>query len=314
LFNWLEKTGAERGLQWSEIGLLVFAALVAIGLIGEYKKPQSERWKGLSDAFEMLVIIGVVGEVIFDGLIFGFSGRLTVIQDTAVEQATISASAATKNAGIANKAAGEANERAGKADERAGLANKAAGEAYKLAGEANERAGQAHERAGQLEVRAEEVRQENLKLQRQVVDLRTRQAEQEKKISVRDISDANQEIFTGSIAGNKRPITLILPDDQEARAYGDERVKPMLQGAGFVVKPEDLKGTSKYVGIIVCDNGAQEVKIFQALRKAKIQARLFSERKKDRPDFCNQPFAGAQTARVFVGQRPVPIVTRQRQK
>ena len=63
MFDWFDKRGAEIGLELSELGLLIFAALVAIGLIGEYKKERDERWKGWSSAFERLVIIGVIGEV-----------------------------------------------------------------------------------------------------------------------------------------------------------------------------------------------------------------------------------------------------------
>jgi hypothetical protein len=119
LFTSLSKVGAERGLLWSEIGLLLVSAVVAAGLIGEYRKSRDERWKGLSDTFELMVIIGVVGEIVFDGLIFGFSGRLSVIQDAAV-------AAATAEAGRANEAAAEANKVAGIANEAAGIANERA--------------------------------------------------------------------------------------------------------------------------------------------------------------------------------------------
>jgi hypothetical protein len=42
-----------------------------------------------------------------------------------------------------------------------------------------------------------------------------------------------------SIEGRQRTITLILPDDQEARAFGAERVQPTLKKAGFTVNIED---------------------------------------------------------------------------
>lgn len=116
-----EKLAADSHLFWSEMGLLIVAGLVAVGLIGEFRKEASERWKRWYSAFELLVIIGVTGEVLFDGLIFAFSGQLTALQDKAVEKATIAASTATTNAGSANALAGQAIERAAKTNERAAI-------------------------------------------------------------------------------------------------------------------------------------------------------------------------------------------------
>lgn len=124
MFDWFDKRGAEIGLELSELGLLIFAALVAIGLIGEYKKERDERWKGWSSAFERLVIIGVIGEVVFDGFIFGFSGRLSILQETAIAEAKITASASIARAGEAYSLGGAAHAIAAKLERESDLLKK----------------------------------------------------------------------------------------------------------------------------------------------------------------------------------------------
>ena len=59
------KSSTTFGLNASELALLIFGVILVIGLIGEYKVP--ERDKRLMKVFEMLVIIGVAGELLADG-------------------------------------------------------------------------------------------------------------------------------------------------------------------------------------------------------------------------------------------------------
>ena len=269
LFESFGKEGAETGVNWSEGLLLGFGALLVIGLVGEWRKAKDERWRGFADTFELMVIIGVAGELFFDGLIFGFSGRLSRIQDQAVQ---------------------EANDNSLRAYGRAVSAELGVGNAYKLAGEANKIAAEAYERAAKLEN-----------------DLaRTRRL-----LEVRVITDDQRETFAQNIKGRRRQIILILPDDQEPRAYGDEVVSPMLRKSGFLVKLDDLHGTSKYSGLIVCENSGGEVNLYKALQRAKIPSRLFRHDMKERPEFCSRSFGEQDTFRIFVGQRTAPKTGRQ---
>lgn len=75
----LAKDAATLWLEFSELALLLFGLLLVVGLMGEAAK--SEKWKARHRIFEILVIIGVAGELLADGGIFGFSKRLQVISD-----------------------------------------------------------------------------------------------------------------------------------------------------------------------------------------------------------------------------------------
>jgi hypothetical protein len=103
----LSKSATTSALDWSELALLVFGIILVAGLVGEYRtlEPHSQRMK----FFEMLVIIGVAGELLGDGGIFLFSTHLQTISE--IEVARLG-----KDAGEARKAAGEAQERAAKAE------------------------------------------------------------------------------------------------------------------------------------------------------------------------------------------------------
>src|SRR5438034_10605055 len=82
------KSSAAFWLGMSEWALLVFGALLVVGLIGEYridhgKCPKFKKRKWL---FELFVIVGVAGELFGDGGIFLFSGHLQTIADREIEQ------------------------------------------------------------------------------------------------------------------------------------------------------------------------------------------------------------------------------------
>jgi hypothetical protein len=113
----LSKSSTSTALNWSELALLVFGIVLVIGLVGEYKtlEPHSRRMK----LFEMLVIIGVLGELLGDGGVFLFSNQLQVISDKEIAEAIrsagdakLSAEAAREAARIAQGAADDVSNRA----------------------------------------------------------------------------------------------------------------------------------------------------------------------------------------------------------
>jgi hypothetical protein len=94
----LSKHATSLALNASEVALLVFGVLLVIGLLGEYSK--SERWKRYLKAFELLVILGVAGELVADGAIFSLSAHLQTLSDVEVARlhnAAESANATAKN-------------------------------------------------------------------------------------------------------------------------------------------------------------------------------------------------------------------------
>lgn len=74
----LSKSATSIALNISEFALLLFGLLLVVGLIIEYKTEHGGRWMKIG---EMLVIIGVAGELLGDGGIFLFSSHLQTIAD-----------------------------------------------------------------------------------------------------------------------------------------------------------------------------------------------------------------------------------------
>jgi hypothetical protein len=86
-FDSLPKSVALACQHWAEIALLVAAAIIVIGLIGELKS--MVRWTTWVRWATPLVAIGVGGELLADGVLFGASERIQTIEDQnllAVEQ------------------------------------------------------------------------------------------------------------------------------------------------------------------------------------------------------------------------------------
>ncbi len=86
LLEWLGKAGSEKLLILSELLLLVFALLVAIGVLGETTK--STRWQPWHHAFGIIVFIGVAGEMVADAGVFISSSRLQELQEGEVAELT----------------------------------------------------------------------------------------------------------------------------------------------------------------------------------------------------------------------------------
>lgn len=71
---WMSKESSSVALDTSEWLLLIFGALLGIGIIGEYA--QRKWWKDRIRYWQICVIVGVLGELLSDGSIFLFSRRL----------------------------------------------------------------------------------------------------------------------------------------------------------------------------------------------------------------------------------------------
>jgi hypothetical protein len=77
----LSKSTTVICLDLSEWALLVFGALLVVGLVIEYRAAHGSR---LMKIGEMLVIIGVLGELLGDGGIFVFSNQLQTINESEI--------------------------------------------------------------------------------------------------------------------------------------------------------------------------------------------------------------------------------------
>jgi hypothetical protein len=148
MFSSLSKDVTTLALDSSEVALLLFGLLLVVGLVGEYA--ESERWKKYVKAFEMLVILGVAGELLADAGVFTFSARLQSLSDVEVARLKVAAESANATAKQFESQIAEANSKADSARTNA--------ESFRLD------IAKANERAAKAEVRAAEANLELTKL------------------------------------------------------------------------------------------------------------------------------------------------------
>jgi len=103
----LSKSATSSALHISELAVLLFGLLLVVGLIGELSK--SEKWKVRLRMFELMVIIGVAGELMGDGGIFVFSERLQAISEAEVARLNVEAGALRQRAAEAELKLAELN-------------------------------------------------------------------------------------------------------------------------------------------------------------------------------------------------------------
>jgi hypothetical protein len=159
----LSKSATSFWLEVSEIALLIFGIVLVIGLVGEVAK--SAPWKRRLRLFELMVIVGVAGELIADGGIFLFSRHLQTISETEFAGLNKQAADAYKEAESARKEADSFERDIAQANERAAAANERAAKAEQHLGEANERASNAEKQAAKSNEIAERERLARLQLE-----------------------------------------------------------------------------------------------------------------------------------------------------
>jgi hypothetical protein len=157
----LSKPIASLALNLSEIALIGFGLLLVFGLIGEYR--ESDKWKRWVKAFELMVIIGVAGELLADGGIYLFSSSLQTISDIELAQLN-------KEAGEARKSAGEAAERAATAESNLARAKADAESAKAMAKGFELRIAQANKQAAEANRIAEGERLARKKIEERLAD------------------------------------------------------------------------------------------------------------------------------------------------
>jgi len=247
---------------WSNAGLFAATIILIVGLLGEYNDPESSRavrvrWSFTK--FEYMVVLGVAGELLFNGLIFASSMTLEVLHSTEVAQINRIASEAYK---VGNTA----RENAAFAFGRAVFAELNAGEAYKIAGEAIER--------------IESLRRENTILIGRLhgIDVLTGE---------RDMNDAERARLKASLKGRKHEITVVTVNDLEANRYA-VKIIAALSAAGAIVKIENT-GSLPESGVVVCVNDRDDVRVANALNLAGIVIRRVNQKDKNRPETCDRP-------------------------
>jgi hypothetical protein len=88
MFHWLvapSKSFAEGMEIAFSVGLFLTTLMVVVGLIGEYR--EGDWWKRKIHIFEILVVLGVAGEMVTETGAFWYSLRLQSIEETAITAA-----------------------------------------------------------------------------------------------------------------------------------------------------------------------------------------------------------------------------------
>ena len=136
----LSKSGVSTGLDISEWILLIFGLVLVIGIFGEYKKVPRCMATWPKAVFEILVMIGVAGELCGDGGVFLFSRQLQILEgadiqalDTKSRDARERANDALSKSGMAVVRAGEADNTSKGAMDKAGKAERSLTSALDLA-------------------------------------------------------------------------------------------------------------------------------------------------------------------------------------
>ncbi|HKY87200.1 MAG TPA: hypothetical protein VJL90_10600 [Pseudorhodoplanes sp.] len=202
------------------------------------------------------------------------------------------------------------------------------------AGQAHARASQADERSKILERDVKRLEAANLAQAEKIIDLETRlgirfvKVETEVKridmiLKPREVDEVR---LARALHGTKiaqRNAVFIFPHVPEAQAYA-EKLATTMRKQKFATSTEDLGGTSRHSGVIVCSKDSSDVKVYRALKRAGIAAKSVSLKDKAWSELCEPRNAGLRTAeagpldflvtgsvvrprpgtRVFVGQRP----------
>lgn len=93
-FSSLSEETAKLWLDVGEIGLLIASLIVVVGVIGEMKKFDDRQT--LHAIAEFLVILGVAGELIADGIVYKASSRLQTIQESEIANTKTAAATALR--------------------------------------------------------------------------------------------------------------------------------------------------------------------------------------------------------------------------
>jgi len=219
----LSKSATTTALDVSEVLLLVFGAVLTIGALGEYKKFPRLLRASLA-TFELLVVIGIAGELLADGAIFVFSRHLQTLSEG--EYATLN-----NEAGIARREAGDAILDAGTARGDAAKANE-------RAGKANERASKNEEEAARLRKEAEHERLLRFQL--------------EGKVAWRKLSKAQQNALTSRLFLFKRMYASVEYSDMEGSSFADD-ISLSLRAAGWQTYSPGWGTSNSYRGLLPSD-------------------------------------------------------------
>jgi hypothetical protein len=211
-------------------------------LIGEYAK--AEKWKKRIKLFELLVIVGVAGELFADGGIFLFSAHLQTISDREIAVIRDKASQQELRAAGLEKAAADTQREAENARRTAdsfeldiAKAKKESANALERAAKAEENLGSTRKDAAVANERAAKAEQHAAEANKKAEDERTARLTLEAKIAPRRISSEQEQLIKGQLVRFKTwQITIfIVSGIPETGDFAGDFEK-IFRNAGFAVE------------------------------------------------------------------------------
>lgn len=153
----LTKSATGAALDLSEYALLFFGLMLVIGIFGEYKTLPKRFLKYPKELFEILVMIGVAGELFGDGGVFLFSRRLQILEGADMQALDIKAEKAFSDATEASHKAKAASDEADAAKAESDKAKDSAGTAESLARDTRQEADAFEKRLASAEAKADRL-------------------------------------------------------------------------------------------------------------------------------------------------------------
>ena len=233
----LSKSATGSVLDLCEYALLFFGLVLVVGIFGEYKKLPKWFLRWPKELFEILVMIGVAGELLGDGGVFLFSHRLQILEgadiqvlDGKAEKALSDATEAGHKAKAASGEADSAKLESGKAKDAASTAKSLAAGARKEADALTRDIASAKSDASEAKALLSDVRNLASEAQRKAGSaLNTVAAERESR-KPRSITPEQAETMVAVLIPFKgRHIKLVTSNDGESVAFG-EAFKNVLAG------------------------------------------------------------------------------------
>lgn len=269
-------------------GTVVSTIILIWGLVGEYKDPHSsvmiEIGFGILKKFPSLVIIGVAGELFFNTVTFVSSVVLDVWHSDEVVKAQTIASAAYK------------------------VDNEAKVRAETLALEVEVLRGKNDQFELENQLRQKEIDSNQKTLTKDIKQTTSTLQAVEGRERPRPISEFDLQKYTKGIGSSLRTVTLIRLSDPIAGTYATNLGKALQQlKPKFAVSFIELPA-SRFSGVIVCQNGGDDLKVGKALKDANIATDI----KPIMALECTQPIPPTVSPGVFGipgSSQPKPVGT-----
>jgi hypothetical protein len=297
----LSKSTISGLLDASELSLLLFGLLLVWGIFGEYQKLPKRMMRLPKEVFEILVMIGVAGELFGDGGVFLFSHRLQTLEGANIQ-------VLDKKAEKALADANEAGRKAKNASDEADVAKTESGKAKDMANAAESLATGAVRKAESFETRIVSATTNATEAESHLADALERARRIEQELTWRTISDVQvrqlRDAMSSELAGVKIGVDCII-GDSEGLEYAQEisaalaKTPVVVPSSVQIVAPRSNSPLPQGVYIEMSEPSDSNIRIARPLQQALLAAGIYA------PVFINKEMPHSDV-NLLVGVKPRP--------